>query len=214
MQSRRLAWSVAAYLICGTAACSQKPAVEQKLAPEEIALTLGFDATQGVPESFTVNYVNTSATRGYVELPCPLRGELHSEYRTPSLALSFDQSSGDLKLRNGGGVFLYAPSGDAKPPRATIAVLDPKASISVDYKTAEFCMIGHGIAPDADANVRTCFKKGNIAFSPSGNFISVFLKDTSTAQKYNMLGNITSDNLGLLLSVGAGDILTFKILNQ
>ena len=58
------------------------------------------------------------------------------------------------------------------------------------------------------------FKKGNIAFSPSGNFISVFLKDTSTAQKYNMLGNITSDNLGLLLSVGAGDIITFKILNQ
>ena len=56
------------------------------------------------------------------------------------------------------------------------------------------------------------FKKGNIAFSPSGNFLSVFLKDTSTAQKYSLLGDVTSDNLDLLLSVGAGDILSFKKL--
>jgi len=54
------------------------------------------------------------------------------------------------------------------------------------------------------------FKKGNIAFSPSGNFISVFLKDTSIAQKYNLLGITTSDNLDLLSSVGAGDKLTFR----
>jgi hypothetical protein len=41
----------------------------------------------------------------------------------------------------------------------------------------------------------------------------VFLKDTLTAQKYSLLGSITSDNLDLLLSLGAGDILTFKKLS-
>ncbi|WP_148686876.1 cyclophilin-like family protein [Candidatus Nitrosocosmicus hydrocola] len=54
------------------------------------------------------------------------------------------------------------------------------------------------------------FKKGNIAFSPSGNFISVFLKETSIAQKYNLLGIVTSDNLDLLSSVIVGDKLTFR----
>ncbi len=54
------------------------------------------------------------------------------------------------------------------------------------------------------------FKKGNIAFSPSGNFISVFLKETSIAQKYNLLGIVISDNLDLLSSVGVGDKLTFR----
>ncbi len=54
------------------------------------------------------------------------------------------------------------------------------------------------------------FKKGNIAFSPSGNFISVFLKETSIAQKYNLLGIVTSDNLDLLSSVIVGDRLTFR----
>lgn len=58
------------------------------------------------------------------------------------------------------------------------------------------------------------FKKGDIAFSPSGNFISVFLKDTSISQRYNLLGVIKSDNLDLLSSVGAGDTLTFRKLNE
>ena len=72
------------------------------------------------------------------------------------------------------------------------------------------------VKTDLDVGIEkpvSIFKRGNIAFSPSGNFLSVFLKDTSTAQKYSLLGNITSDNLDLLLSLGAGDILTFKKLN-
>ncbi|HKR74465.1 MAG TPA: cyclophilin-like family protein [Candidatus Nitrosocosmicus sp.] len=72
------------------------------------------------------------------------------------------------------------------------------------------------VKTDLDVGIEkpvSIFKKGNIAFSPSGNFLSVFLKDTLTAQKYSLLGSITSDNLDLLLSLGAGDILTFKKLS-
>lgn len=162
MLARRVAMIVV-YLFSCTVALAQKPTVEQQLEPGEISLKLSFDTAKGIPESCAVTYTNTSAARGYVELPCPLRGELTLENRAPSLALSFDQSTGDLLSKAGGGTFLLAASGDAKPPRATIAVLDPKASITVDYKTAEFCLIGHGIAPNADANVLTCFKPGKIA---------------------------------------------------
>jgi hypothetical protein len=157
-----LAFNVAAYLLGCTVVLAQRPAIEQKLAPEEISLALSFDVAKGVPDTFAVTYTNTSAARGYIELPSPLLEELHSEYREPSLALSFEESSGD-ELSRRGAVFLLAPSGDARSPRATIAILDPKASIRVEYKTAAFCLIGHGIAPDPDANVSTCFKPGKVA---------------------------------------------------
>jgi hypothetical protein len=54
------------------------------------------------------------------------------------------------------------------------------------------------------------FSRGNIAFSPSGNFIAVFLKNTTIAQRFNLLGNISSDNLDLLTPVATGDVITIR----
>ena len=56
------------------------------------------------------------------------------------------------------------------------------------------------------------FSRGNIAFSPSGSFIAVFLKNSAMAQKFNLLGNITSDNLDLLIPVTTGDVITIRKL--
>ena len=56
------------------------------------------------------------------------------------------------------------------------------------------------------------FSRGNIAFSPSGSFIAVFLKNSTMAQKFNLLGNITSDNLDLLIPVTTGDVITIRKL--
>ncbi len=56
------------------------------------------------------------------------------------------------------------------------------------------------------------FKRGNIAFAASGNFICVFLKDTSVSQKFSLLGDVTSDNLHLLETVKTGDFITIQKL--
>ena len=59
---------------------------------------------------------------------------------------------------------------------------------------------------------KNSFIRGNIAFSPSGNFIAVFLKNSTMAQKFNLLGNIISDNLDLLIRVTPGDVITIRKL--
>jgi hypothetical protein len=71
------------------------------------------------------------------------------------------------------------------------------------------------VKTDLDIGVekpRNSFNRGDIAFSPSGNFISVFLKDSIVVQKLNLLGNITSENLDLLVSTKTGDIITIRKL--
>lgn len=56
------------------------------------------------------------------------------------------------------------------------------------------------------------FMRGNIAFSASGNFLCLFLRDTSVAQKFSLLGSVISDNLNLLQTVKAGDSITIRKL--
>ena len=56
------------------------------------------------------------------------------------------------------------------------------------------------------------FSRGNIAFSPSGNFIAVFLKNSTVAQHFNLLGNITSESLDPLISAKTGDVITIQKL--
>ena len=69
------------------------------------------------------------------------------------------------------------------------------------------------IKTDLDIGVekpRNYFSRGDIAFSAAGNFVSMFLKDSIVAQKFNLLGIITSNNLELLVSTKAGDIITMR----
>ncbi len=58
------------------------------------------------------------------------------------------------------------------------------------------------------------FKKGDLAFSPVGNFLCIFLSDAILKQKLNPLGRVTSDNIDILNSFKAGDYLSIdKSLN-
>lgn len=61
---------------------------------------------------------------------------------------------------------------------------------------------------------RDSFNRGDIAFSPSGNFITIFLKNSLVGQKFSLLGNITSANIDLLLYAKPGDILTIRKLEE
>lgn len=58
------------------------------------------------------------------------------------------------------------------------------------------------------------FKKGDIAFSPLGNFLCIFLCDATLDQKLNLLGRVTSNNIDILQSFRVGDYLSInKSLN-
>lgn len=54
------------------------------------------------------------------------------------------------------------------------------------------------------------FKKGDIAFSPLGNFICIFISDATMDQKLNLLGRVTTDNIDILQSLKAGDYLSIN----
>ncbi|MDN5845644.1 MAG: hypothetical protein L0H53_05145 [Candidatus Nitrosocosmicus sp.] len=54
------------------------------------------------------------------------------------------------------------------------------------------------------------FKKGDLAFSPAGNFLCIFLCDATLKQKLNLLGRVTSDNIDILQSFKVGDYLSIK----
>ncbi len=54
------------------------------------------------------------------------------------------------------------------------------------------------------------FKKGDLAFSPLGNFLCIFLDDAILNQKLNLLGRVTSDNVDILQSFKVGDYLSIE----
>jgi len=54
------------------------------------------------------------------------------------------------------------------------------------------------------------FKKGDLAYSPLGNFICIFLDDALLKQKLNLLGKVTSENIDILRSFKVGDYLSFE----
>ena len=54
------------------------------------------------------------------------------------------------------------------------------------------------------------FKKGDIAFSPLGNFLCIFISDATMDQKLNLLGKVTSDNIDILQSFKVGDYLSIN----
>lgn len=150
-----------------------------KLTLPEIAVSIEIikkDAT-GLPEVIRVTYTNRTVRAGALELPGPVVGEVNAVYNTPAIAIftaagraletdasSFgsdewiDRHVGDDDYK--GLLFLRSPPKSEWPKNASIVILSPNESFSVDYPMAEFCMTGHGIEPNAVANFRTCYKSG------------------------------------------------------
>ena len=73
----------------------------------------------------------------------------------------------------------------------------------------KFVYVQVGLQLGSEKPVNT-FKKGDLAFSPLGNFLSIFLYDVILNQKMNLLGRVTSDNVDILQSFKVGDYLSFK----
>lgn len=72
-----------------------------------------------------------------------------------------------------------------------------------------FIYIQVGLQIGSEKPVNT-FKKGDLAFSPLGNFICIFLDDALLSQKMNLLGRITSGNIDILRSFRVGDYLSIE----
>lgn len=73
----------------------------------------------------------------------------------------------------------------------------------------KFIYIQVGLQLGSEKSINT-FKKGDLAFSPLGNFLCIFLDDAILNQKMNLLGGVTSDNVDILRSFKVGDYLSLK----
>ena len=182
--------AVLAVVLVGTSACMRPPAAvpkpaesaadlpeDQRLAWEDVEISLEILArdARGLPESIRVEYKNKSAERGYLELPGPVRdlqndaqddGQNDAEndwqsgaYRIPALCVETSVVGDRL---GDGLVLLFSPPIEERPTKAVIAVLEPAATTAVKYHLCSFCMIGHGIGPEPQANFCTCYGAGTI----------------------------------------------------
>ena len=70
-----------------------------------------------------------------------------------------------------------------------------------------YVQVGLQLGSEKPINI---FKKGDLAFSPLGNFICIFLDDATLNQKLNLLGKVTSENVDILQSFKVGDYLSFE----
>jgi len=70
-----------------------------------------------------------------------------------------------------------------------------------------YVQVGLQLGSEKPVNI---FKKGDLAFSPLGNFLCILLEDAILNQKLNLLGRVTSDNVDILGSFKVGDYLSFK----
>ncbi len=58
-----------------------------------------------------------------------------------------------------------------------------------------YIQVGLQLGSEKPINI---FKKGDLAFSPLGNFLCILLDDAILNQKLNLLGRVTSDNVDIL----------------
>ncbi len=70
-----------------------------------------------------------------------------------------------------------------------------------------YIQVGLQLGSEKPINI---FKKGDLAFSPLGNFLCILLDDAILNQKLNLLGRVTSDNVDILRSFKVGDYLSLK----
>jgi hypothetical protein len=54
------------------------------------------------------------------------------------------------------------------------------------------------------------FKRGDIAFSAQSSLFCIFLKDCTTAQKFNLVGRLILSNLDVFSSIRIGDQMTVR----
>jgi hypothetical protein len=138
-----------------------QPATEQRLTWDDVTVSFEIVKTddRGLPETIRVRYANSSPKRGYVELPGPVHGDADAAYRTPSICV---ETSTPEDRPGGGLVMLLSPPETEQPASAVIAILEPAGSTTVDYNLCNFCLIGHGIGPEPEANFCVCYGPGTL----------------------------------------------------
>jgi hypothetical protein len=78
---------------------------------------------------------------------------------------------------------LFAPTEAEQPERRRVALLNPGAGVIEDYATASFCMIGHGIAPDPEANLISVYKPGHNKLELRAHLITDWNKMSMVSSK-------------------------------
>lgn len=151
--------------------------IEQPLADKDISVSFApsIKQLQTVTKTIRVRYRNESGNRGYFDLPKALRPL--ENFKGLVVAVGMRNADGDEPV-----FVFYEDDGKEHDPGA-IAVLDPGALVVVDYPAENFCMIGHGIAPDAAANLTTCYRAGDDATEMRIYLITDLDKMTRTASE-------------------------------
>ena len=88
-----------------------------------------------------------------------------------------------------------------------LSIFPINGRINSYYRKFIYVQVGLQLGSEKPINI---FKKGDLAFSPLGNFICIFLDDATLNQKLNLLGKVTSENVDILQSFKVGDYLSFE----
>jgi hypothetical protein len=128
----------------------------------ELSLEIVSRDHRGLPKDIRITYRNKSAERGCLPLPRPFVEE-HDDPTLPGLCVGMRGAAERAGLHPPEPVFLYTiPRREFAGPLEGV-YLDPGASFARQYALTSFCLIGHGIAPNPNANFFTCYRAGNEA---------------------------------------------------
>lgn len=124
----------------------------------ELSLELISRDKRGLPKDIRITFRNRSLKRGCLVLPRPVVEGEDYDASLPCLCVGMRETGDDFP---GEPIFLYTrPRGQSAEPRE-VAYLDAGAKIARAYDLSSFCLIGHGIGPDPNANFSTCYQTGD-----------------------------------------------------
>ncbi|HEY2837812.1 MAG TPA: hypothetical protein VGJ26_01595 [Pirellulales bacterium] len=133
---------------------------ELPLADVSVAFEIGKRDASRVPETIQVTYKNESSAKGAFELPGPNLEPSSEVYSTRWIAVTTEAKE-DLSLSAiWGGAFARMPSKAKWSRRASMAILAPAESVTVEYSLEEFGMMMHATRANLTANFRACYRAG------------------------------------------------------
>jgi hypothetical protein len=166
---------VALFISCGTDRDSMMPEPADKCLPVtriaeneptmsfndvELSLEVISRGTRGLPKEIRITFRNKSSKRGCLVLPRPVVEGDDYDASLPCLCVGMRETRDD-DLPPAEPIFLYVkPRGQPTGPKGGV-YLDAGAKIARRYELSSFCLIGHGIGPNPNANFSTCYKTGD-----------------------------------------------------
>ncbi len=146
-----------------------KPLPFAALSDIDLSLTITKRDVRGLPEEISVKYANRSPRTIVQPLPRPAAEEVSYSESVPSIAI------GIAKVSHVGAIgpgFLYTKERTPPVDPLQAVILRPGEHVSRHYDLSSFCMIGHGIGTDKEANFSACFGPGKITYQMRAVLVS------------------------------------------